>query len=83
MPVQFDPRFIWDYDRSALNPEDEDVQRWYIARVLSRGTLADVRALGFDAIRRALPSLVLPASVRHFWEAYFALLDQDTSRSRS
>lgn len=81
--MQFDPRFIWDYDRTALDPEDEDIQRWYVARVLSRGTLADVRALGIDTIRRTLPSLVLPATIRHFWETYFALLDQDASPSRS
>lgn len=81
--MQIDPRFVWDYDLSGINPADEAVQRWYVARVLSRGTLADVRAIGLETIRRFLPSLTLPATTRHFWETYFALLDQDRPRSRS
>lgn len=74
--MEFDRRFVWDYDISEDLLKDEAVQRWYLARVLTRGTLADLHAVGFETIRQALPSRVLPAPVRRFWERYFTVPDQ-------
>ncbi len=74
--MKIDQRFLWDYTVSDTDLNDDAVRRWYVARVLTRGALADIQALGVDAIRRVLPSLVLPSHTRRFWERYFALLDR-------
>ncbi len=81
--MHIDPRFVWDYDLSAIDPDDGAFQQWYVARVLRRGGLADVRAIGLETIRRFLPALMLPATTRHFWETYLTLLDQDRPPSKS
>lgn len=78
-----DRRFVWDYDLSEVDLEDPQVKRWYLARVLARGGLADIQAIGLGTIREALPSLVLPRQIRDFWNNYFALLDQASSPSKS
>ncbi len=81
--MEIDRRFVWDYELSEGDLEKEEVKRWYLARVLSRGGLSDIRAIGLQIIREALPSLMLPRRVRHFWNVYFALLDQANPPSRS
>ena len=74
--MQIDRRFIWDYEVSEKDLKDEAFQRWYLARVLTRGSLADIQSLGLETVRRALPSLVLPVRIRRFWDLYFHLLNQ-------
>ena len=74
--MEIDRRLVWDYEVPEQGLKDEAFRRWYLARVLTRGALADIRAVGLDAIRRALPSLVLPARIRRFWDLYLGLLDQ-------
>lgn len=74
--MEINPRLVWDYEVSPDHLADPAVRRWYVARVLMRGTVADVHAIGLPTIRHLLPSLILPARVRRFWETYFALVDQ-------
>lgn len=81
--MKMDKRFVWDYELSEADLEDDQVRRWYLARVLSRGGLADIRAIGVEVVREALPSLVLPRQIRNFWNTYFTLLDQADSPSKS
>lgn len=69
-------RLVWDYEIPEEGLKDEAFRRWYLARVLTRGSLADVQAVGLEAIRPALPTLVLPPKTRRFWELYLGLLDQ-------
>ena len=69
-------RLVWDYEVPAEDRQDEAFQRWYLARVLTRGSLEDIRAVGLATIRRMLPSLVLPVRTLRFWERYFSLKDQ-------
>lgn len=69
-------RLVWDYEVPAEGQQDEAFQRWYLVRVLTRGSLEDVRTAGLATIRRMLPFLVLPARTRRFWELYFSLKDQ-------
>jgi hypothetical protein len=81
--MKIDRRFIWDYELFEADLEDSQVRRWYLARVLARGGLADIKAIGLETIREALPSLVLPRKIRDFWNSYFALLDRAASPSKS
>ncbi len=72
LPDYIDPRLVWDY---PLTPEvcaTEAFERWYVARVLARGTLQDLKHLGLVRIRRHLPAITLPKDTRAFWEWYLA-----------
>ena len=65
-------QLVWDYPADV--PEaDEDFRRWYVARVLTRGGIEDIRALGLETIRQYLPKIILSRRIRDFWEWYFNL----------
>ena len=81
--MEIDRRFVWDYELPKDAAKDKAFQRWYVARVLSRGTLADIRKIGLAAIHGMLPVLVLPPKIRRFWELYFSLQGQGAYNSSS
>jgi len=64
---------IWDYDFSEKDYGTEEFRRFYVGRVLSRGSDADLKGIGLEAVRRYLPDLDIPRDKREFWEWYFAL----------
>jgi hypothetical protein len=68
--VKANRHLIWDYP-ADLREDDEDFRRWYVARVLTRGGIDDVRALGLETIREYLPKIVLPRRIREFWDWFF------------
>lgn len=41
LPVN--PEQVWDYEVPDEGCQDEAFRRWYVARVLTRGRMADVR----------------------------------------
>lgn len=65
-------RLLWDYDIPADAQENEGFRRLYVTRVLSRGTDADLRAIGFKTIHHYLPRIYLPIEIREFWDWYFS-----------
>lgn len=67
-PLPINPELVWDYRIPAI--QDEAFRHWYIARVLTRGQLADIQAVGLPAILAALPHLHLPVELRRFWDWY-------------
>lgn len=69
------PNLVWDYDIPPDDNQSEAFRRWYMGRVLSRGSAEDLKAIGFDTIYSYLPVLDLPLEIRHFWEWYFNLPD--------
>jgi hypothetical protein len=73
--MSINPDLVWDYAIPEGAHQDEGFRRWYIARVLSRGRMEDVRELGLRTIDAYLPHLVLPHRVRQFWEWYLSLPD--------
>jgi len=72
-PIRINKKLVWDYDIPENAHQDEAFRRWYIARVLTRGNAADLRAVGFDVIFAYLPVLNLPREIHQFWEWYFSL----------
>jgi len=70
--IKVNKKLIWDYDFSEDEYSTEEFKCWYIARVLMRGGIYDVRNLGIDTIREYLPKLHLPERIRKFWEWYFS-----------
>lgn len=71
MNMKINPNLIWDYKVPSRGFQDEAFRRWYIGRVLARGSVKDIRALGLRTIRRYLPHVSVPARIRAFWEWYF------------
>lgn len=65
--VKIDRRLVWDYPADVAE-DDEAFRRWYVARVLTRGGIENVRELGLETIREYLPHIVLPRRIRDFWE---------------
>jgi hypothetical protein len=61
---------LWDMPWTEADYETERFRRWYYARVLERGTAAEVRELDFALIARWLPEMRIPREVRRFWEWY-------------
>ena len=62
---------IWDYDWKETDYDTEEFKCWYIARVLSRGTMQDVRGVGIPLIKEYLPKITVPLRIREYWEFYF------------
>jgi hypothetical protein len=73
--LSINPDLVWDYEIAEGGHQDEAFRRWYIARVLTRGRMQDIRDLGLHTIDAYLPVLVLPARIRRFWEWYLNLPD--------
>ena len=74
-PLPVNPELVWDYDIPPVEQQTAAFQRWYVARALTRGRAADVRAIGLHTIYTHLPQITLPAEIRRFWEWYFGLPD--------
>jgi hypothetical protein len=74
-PIPVNPALVWDYDIPEEQEQTEEFRRWYLARVLMRGSSDDLRSIGFEAIYAYLPELNLSKTVRRFWEWYFNLPD--------
>ena len=74
-PIPLNPALVWDYEIPAEENQTEAFQRWYLARVLTRGSSDDLREVGLATIYSSLPDLNLPIAIRQFWEWYFNLPD--------
>jgi len=66
--VKVNKALLWDYDWKPEEYQSERFIRWYLGRVLSYGTDADVREIDPATVAKYLPVLELPRSVRRFWE---------------
>lgn len=72
-PIPVNPALVWDYEIPSEENQTDGFRKWYLARVLTRGNSADLRAIGLETIYLSLPGLNLPTEVRRFWEWYFSL----------
>lgn len=67
------PSLVWDYDIPDNPTQNEAFKRWYLGRVLTRGSADDIRKIGLATIYTHLPLLNLPSEIRMFWDWYFNL----------
>ena len=67
------PRHIYwsSRDRVSLETDRPEERQWLLERILTNGTMADIRALDLSEVEAALPTLNLPRHVRALWSAYF------------
>ena len=72
-PIPVNPALVWDYEIPSEENQTDAFQKWYLARVLTRGNSADLRTIGLETIYVHLPSLDLPVEIRRFWKWYFNL----------
>lgn len=70
-PEQVNKKLLWDYDWDESEYETEEFERWYVQRVLTRGSAEDVRRIGLEKIRKFLSSILLPKNIKAFWEWAF------------
>lgn len=73
MDFQINKNLIWDYKFSPDEYKTEEFKKWYIARVLTRGGIDDLRSLGIGTIEEYLPKIFLPRATKEFWEYYLIL----------
>ena len=48
--IPINEKLVWDYDIPENAQQDEAFLRWYLARVLTRGSADDLRAIGIKTI---------------------------------
>lgn len=81
--MQVNRSLLWDCPPGTEARTDDAFVRFYITRVLTSGTISDVRSLGLETIREHLSRLTLPPRIRAFWEFVFARLSTKTDDGRS
>lgn len=72
-PIPVNPTLVWDYEIPPEENQTDSFRRWYLSRVLTRGSRVDLQTIGLETIYIFFPDLYLPPAVRRFWEWYFNL----------
>ncbi|MDI6767288.1 MAG: hypothetical protein QME52_10745 [Bacteroidota bacterium] len=70
--MKVNKNLLWDYDWKKSEFESEEFKCWYIARVLMRGTMKDIRDVGIPLIKEYLPKITVSLRIREYWEFYFS-----------
>jgi hypothetical protein len=70
-PIPINEKLLWDTDIPPDAPTNETFRKWYVKRVLTHGTAADIRAIGLKTNQHYFPHLYLPSDIREFWLWYF------------
>lgn len=71
MSFPINPNLVWDYEIPTEDKRTEAFNRWYLARVLTRGNSEDIKGIGIERIYHYFLQLNLPQNIRVFWEWYF------------
>ena len=66
---------IWSTDKE-INLDDPFQRKWYIQQVLTYGRTEDIMELDWEEVKKLLPELRLPETIRALWEEYFASKEQ-------
>jgi len=72
-PIPVNSSLVWDYEIPPEENQTDSFRRWYLSRVLARGSRDDLQTIGLETIYIFLPHLNLPPAIRRFWEWYFNL----------
>jgi hypothetical protein len=62
-------------EKATCDMQDPAQRVWWLAHVLTNGTMADIVSLDGNEVRDALPRLNLPRHVRALWRDYFEWRD--------
>jgi hypothetical protein len=62
---------VWSTDKE-INLDDPFQRKWYIKQVFTYGRTEDIMELDWEEVRRLLPELMLPETIKALWEEYFA-----------
>ena len=73
LPIKVNPDLVWDYAIPSEKEQTEGFRRWYIARVLARGRIEDLRSITLPVIYQYFPLLNIPQETKQFWEWYLGL----------
>ena len=71
--IPINEKLVCHFDIPESAQQNEAFLRWYLARVLTRGSADDLRDTGIKMISVYLPDLSLPRDIRAFWEWYLDL----------
>jgi hypothetical protein len=63
---------------TTVDLADPQQKKWWLSKVLTHGTITDVRALDLDEISEVLSSINLPRHVHHLWRDYFDWRDSQS-----
>lgn len=64
--------------KASIDLADPQQKNWWMSKVLTHGTMADIRALDLNEIGEVLSSLNLPRHVRRLWRDYFDWRDSQS-----
>ena len=70
LPEQVNKNLIWDYDWKESEYGNEEFEKWYVQRVLTRGMQADIDKIGIEKIIEWVDEIPLPRFLRDFWNGY-------------
>mgnify|MGYP000143908874 CR=1 FL=1 len=73
--MKINKEYVWYYDLEKIDTESDAFKKGYIAQILVRGLMNDLKDIGFETIYEYLPALTIPLQIREFWEWYFSLPD--------
>lgn len=71
--IEVNPKLVWDYEIPPPHEQTDAFRRWYVTRVLVRGRISDLEAIGLPVIYYYWPTLQLPEPVHQFWQWYLNL----------
>ena len=71
LPEQVNKNLIWDYDWKESEYCNEEFEKWYVQRVLTRGMQVDIDKIGIRIIGKYWLDLRLPEYVKHYWNWFF------------
>jgi hypothetical protein len=60
---------VWSKDKIDLR--DPFQKKWYFRQVLMNGRSEDVASIDWEEIKKHLPDLNLPPTIKRLWESYF------------
>ena len=66
-------KFFWYADISKINLSNVSDKRWVLSKVLRYGTIADIKKLDYNEIKKELNNLLLPDVIRKLWEDFFSI----------
>ncbi|MEW6675688.1 MAG: hypothetical protein AB1348_06790 [Nitrospirota bacterium] len=62
---------VWFADIEKLNLNKKQDKKWWLAQVLQKGRIEDIKKLNIEDVEKFLDELYLPRFIKKLWEDYF------------